>query len=254
MLPTTRPKPWFLCALVVVAVLYVLWKVAPVQLSHQLLLISPFHARTPHISGTVVDAMTGRPLPGMDICLLITVNDDFVGHTTKVMKSATTRTDASGMFSLARWDGTLDLFERGYGYGIAVTDPAARWDQKCAGDVYLLGRDPDVLQRELDLERGQPGSAENRRLPYFPAAVVGDPSNPYPFAYGHGLLDWLPSAALVQKIDDPKNVKVSLFPLLTDEKQCQSADSKLVEWCRWMNVSSAADALRKIAVNSSAGQ
>jgi hypothetical protein len=234
--------------LVVLAILYLFWKLAPVQFSHLLLLISPFHTGMPPISGTVVDEMTGKPLAGMDVCLVVTVIDNFVGHTTKVMRSATTRTDASGMFSFPRWDDMLDLSEKAGPYGIAVTDPAARWSEKCGSEIYLLGGGTDVVKREVELGRQHLGSPENKRLPYFPAAVVGNPSFPSPLVYfGDGTLSWLPKPAVVQKMGDLKNVRVSLFPLLPDEKQCQSQDANVLEWCQEINASDAAEALRKIA-------
>jgi hypothetical protein len=252
-LPTTRLKPWCVYTLVVLVVLYVFLIVDPVRSTHLLELISPFHIGMPRISGTVVDAMTGRPLPGMDVCLLATVNDNFVEHNIKVMRSETTQTDASGRFSFPRWSGMLDLSEN-WGYGITVTDPAALWKQKCGSDVYLLGGQPNVLQRELDMERQHRGSRENNFLPYFPVALVVDPNFPYPPPYGQDL-SWFPTGTLVRKMDDPRNLKITLIPFVLDEKQCQSApDSKVADLCEVMNESYTADDLRKILTNRSVGR
>lgn len=220
------------------------------QVSHLLVLLSPFHVGTPRISGTVVNAVTGRPVPAMDVCLLVTKVDTWFHTSTKVMHSVTTRTDASGVFFFARWDDFLDLFDKWDGYGIAVTDPAARWNEVCGNDIYLLGKGvpgfPDVLERELGIERQHAHSSENERLPYFPVAAVEDPEDPHPSTFENGLLSWLPHAALVQKIGDNVRLKIAVIPLLRQEDECRSAeDSNVAELCREMNVSDAADALRR---------
>jgi hypothetical protein len=61
----------------VVAVLVLFWKLAAGNFVTFLDRISPFHIGTPRISGTVVNAVTGRPVPGMDVCLLVTHIPDF---------------------------------------------------------------------------------------------------------------------------------------------------------------------------------
>jgi hypothetical protein len=245
-----KSKPWVLYALVVMAVLYLLWKIAPVQVAHLLVLLSPFHVGTPHISGMVVNALTGRPVPAMDVCLLVTKVDTWFNTSIKVMHSMTTRTDASGTFFFDRWDDFLDLFDKWDGYGIAVTDPAARWNAVCGNDTYLLGRGvlgfPDILKREVETARQHAHSSENERLPYFPVAAVKDPQDPHPSIFENGLLSWLPHAAVVQKIGDNVHLKLAVIPLLRHEDECRSAeDPNVAELCREMNVSDAADALRK---------
>ena len=270
-----KPKQWFIYFVLVVVVLYLFLELAPTQTARVLQRISPLRVSTPRISGTVVDAMTGKPLPGIDVCLLGMVSSpSFVrsGRDLKIMRNVSVKTDASGSFSFAQWEDTLDLFDRAAGYGIAVTDPAARWSEKCGSSFYLLGNSPDVLERELDLKREQPSSADRKQLPYFPAAAVFEPLAQRYLAYGDSSLSWLPRGGLLRKISghktagrklggpkpgdlttgdweigDPQNLTIPLIPLLSDENQCRSAsDSNIAELCREMNISYIADKLRKV--------
>jgi len=275
-----KPKQWVIYFVLGVLVLYLFLELAPTQTVRALLLISPFRVSMPRISGTVVDAMTGKPLPGMDVCLLALVSSPSIGTSgreLKIMRNVSMRTDASGSFSFARWSDMLDWFDRSAGYGIAVTDPAARWNEKCGSSFYLLSAGPDVLEHELELEGQLPASAEKKRLPYFPAAVVYEPLAPSPAAYDESALSWLPRAGLLRKISDGKNadrklrelnaddmvtgywevggvqnLTIPLIPLFADEGPCRAATNpNLVEVCRQMNLSYIAGKLRTASTNSS---
>src|SRR5579863_5497370 len=126
----SRTNGWVLYFLSIVGVLLLLtvvafvllWKLAPAKLVTFLDRVSPFHIGTPRISGTVVNAVTGKPVPGMDVCLLVTHIPANFDHRpgVEVMRSDMKQTDASGRFSFARWDSQLDIFEHWDGYGIAV--------------------------------------------------------------------------------------------------------------------------------------
>src|SRR5260370_31254259 len=71
--PVPRSKPeWGWPYLVLLLVVFVLlWKLAPVRILGLLDRLSPFHVGTPRISGTVVNAVTGRPLAGMVVSLFV---------------------------------------------------------------------------------------------------------------------------------------------------------------------------------------
>jgi len=253
--PPGKPKWWLPYFFLVVIILFLFWKLAPGRFLGFLDRLSPFHVTTPQISGTVVDAVTARPVPGMDVCLLVTrvaTNFDH-GHETKVMRSAMTHTDATGTFFFARWDGQLDLDDNADGYGIAVTDPAARWKDVCGQDIYLLGtRAPsghtDVFQRERYFQSLSDFAAKNT-APYFPVAMVRDPNTPHPEPYGpsgsFGSFFEFTDSTFVRKIGDSRKLMFALVPLLRDEKECRLVhDSELADLCLQMNHSLAADHLR----------
>jgi hypothetical protein len=245
--PRSKPQWWVPYFLLVVVVLFVLWKLTPGHVFTFFDRISPFHIGTPRISGTVVDAVTGRPVPGMDVCLLVTHIPSSFAHrpVTEVMRSVMTKTDASGAFFFARWDDQLDLLDHWDGYGIAVTDPAARWKDGCGREIYLLGN-ADIFEREISLQ-SLSDSAAKSAPPYFPVAMVQDPEDPHPSVYGtYVSFGHFAEGTLVRKIGDPSKLKIAVVPLLRDESECRLAQNPtFAELCRQMNQSLSADDLRK---------
>jgi|SRR5271166_1472072 len=254
LLPSERrakPKWWWPYLLLVLVVFFLLWELAPGSVLGLLDRLSPFHIGTPWISGTVVDAVTGKPVPGMDVCLLVTHAPSSFSHrpSTEVMRSVTTRTDVSGKFFFERWDDQLDLLDKWDGYGIAVTDPAAQWKEVCGKEVYLLGAGilsghADVFQSERIFQNDSGTAAETP--PYFPVAMVKDPNDPHPLLYGLRVsFGHFPDGTLVRKIGNPGKLKIALVPLLRDENECRLAqDPGFAELCRQMNQSLTADDLR----------
>jgi hypothetical protein len=248
----SKPKWWWPYFLLVVVVLFLLWKLAPGTAIGLLDRLSPFHIGTPWISGTVVDAVTGNPVPRMDVCLLVTYDRSSFSHrpTIEVLRSETTRTDESGRFFFERWDTQRDLFDSWDGYGIAVTDPAAQWKDVCGKEIYLLGAGtlsghPDVFQTETYFQ-DLSDSAAKSPPPYFPVAMVEDLNDPHPLPYGLRVsFGHFPDGTLVRKIGNPSKLKIALVPLLRDANECQLAqDPDSVNLCRQMNQSLIADALR----------
>jgi hypothetical protein len=245
-------KWWFPYLLLVVIVLFLLWKMAPGTFINFSDRLSPFHIGTPRISGTVVDAVTGRPVQGMDVCLLVTYTPANFDHRAgiEVMRKLTTQTDASGRFFFARWDDQRDWLDHWDGYGMVVTDPAAQWKEVCGKQVYLLGAGSrsghnDVFEAETYFH-SHSDSAAKSSPPYFPVAMVQDPNNPHPEAYGtYVSFGHFPEGTLVRKIGDTSKLKISLVPLLRDANECRSApDSYSAELCRVMNESLTANDLR----------
>jgi hypothetical protein len=220
----------------------------PERLAARCLVIHNYPLPNTQISGTVVNSVTGRPGPGMDVCLLVTYSASSFVHrpTTQVMHTVMTQTDASGRFFFARWDVQRDFFDDWDGYGLAVTDPAAQWKEMCGRDIYLLGN-ADIFQRETYLQ-SLSDSAAKSAPPYFPVAMVKDPNDPHPPAYGtHVSFGHFPDGSLVRKIGDPSKLKIALVPLLRDQNECRSAqDSDSAELCGVMNESLTADDLRTI--------
>jgi hypothetical protein len=248
----SKPKRWWPYFILLLVVFFLLWKLAPGSFLSFLDKLSPFHIGTPQISGTVVNAVTGRPLPGMDVCLLITyiTSTGNASHSIQVKRSATTQTDASGKFFFARWDDQLDLFDHWDGYGIAVTDPAAQWKDECGQDIYLLGAGiayghSDVFKMETYFQSLSDSDAKSSP-PYFPVAMVKDPNDPHPQVYALPVSFGLPEGTL-REMGSPGKLKIALIPLLRDENECRLAENPdFGELCRQMNESPTADDLRKV--------
>jgi len=239
-------KWWWPYFLLIVVVLFLLWKLAPARFINYLDRISPLHIGTPRISGTVLNAVTGKPVPGMDVCLLVTHTPSSFAHrpSTEVMRTVMRQTDAAGKFFFDRWDDQRDVLDDWDGYGIAVTDPAARWKDACGHEIYLLG-EADIFERETYFH-GHSDSAPKDAPPYFPVAMVKDPNDPHPPVYGiHVSFGHFPEGTLIRKIGDPGKLKIAVAPLLGDENECRLAkDANLADLCREMNQSPAADDLR----------
>jgi hypothetical protein len=259
----SRAERWWPYFLLIVVVLFLLWKLAPGSFLSFLDRLSPFHIGTPWISGTVVDAVTGRPVPGIDVCLLATyiTSTGNASHIIQVKRSEVTRTDVSGSFFFERWDDQIDWFDKWDGYGIAVTDPVAQWNDVCGHDTYLLGAgivygNNDIFQMETYFQSLSDSIAKNPPLPYFPVALVKDPNDPHPEPYRRAFSSFhFPDGALLRKIGNPSKLKIALVPLLRDENECRLAqDSDFAELCRQMNQSPTADALRKSWKLSPQGQ
>src|ERR1700736_2330520 len=89
----SKPKWWWPYLVLVLVVFALLWKLAPGRVLRLSEWLSPFRVGTPRISGTVVNAVTGRPVPGMDVCLLVTYvrPTGMSPHGTKVMRSVVIR-------------------------------------------------------------------------------------------------------------------------------------------------------------------
>lgn len=124
--------------------------------------IAPWFGGVPQISGTVVDAITGRPIRGMDVCLVARakwMNSIYVD------RSELTQSDASGKFSFAPWR----QGGAGAGYEIGIADPAAHVDLSCG---KYREEAPYLNQQEL------PSRDDGKRF-YFPmVAVQGLPTPP----------------------------------------------------------------------------
>ena len=252
------PKPrskfaWWPYLVLVLVVFFLLWQLAPGRVFVFLEWLSPFRVGTPWISGTVLDAVTGKPVPGVDVCLLVTyapVNFDH-RRSSEVMRSVGTRTDPSGRFFFERWDDELDWFDHWEGYGIVVTDPAAQWKEACGKGIYLLeasypsGGHSDIFRIEAYFQ-GLSDSPAKSPLPYFPAALVKDPDDPHPLPYGRSVsFGHFADGTLVRKLGNPSKLKIALVPLLRDKDECRLAeDSDFAELCRQMNQSPTADDLR----------
>lgn len=188
-------------------------------------LIAPWFGGVPKISGTLVDAVTGQSVPGMDVCLVALARGlNGVG----VDRSEVTQSDASGKFSFAP---SVQKGFGAWGYQIGITDPAAQLNLTC-------GKYRDLLTNGgLMGGQGFP-SSEDRRYFYFPVVIIqGPPNDPN---------DQTQYGPMLQKFTDPANIKIALIPLLQNDGECDVIrDHTNAGYCRWLNSSGDAARLRK---------
>src|SRR5260370_42430484 len=124
--PVPRSKPeWGWPYLVLLLVVFVLlWKLAPVRILGLLDRLSPFHVGTPRISGTVVNALTGRPVPGMGVWLLCSHVTPRIGVPSpppEGRRSVVTQTDSSRTFYFARGSAQAGWVRQWSAIEIAIT-------------------------------------------------------------------------------------------------------------------------------------
>jgi hypothetical protein len=185
-------------------------------------LIAPWFGGVPQISGTVVDAFTGQPVPGMDVCLVARakwMNSIYVD------RSEMTQSDASGKFSFApsRQGGAGAA-----GYEIGIADPAANVDLSCG---KYREQAPYLNQQEL------PSRDDGRRF-YFPMVAVQGPPIP--------LNDQVTYGWITEKFRDPGNIRIALIPLLQNESACAVIQDQVnASLCRYLNRSYDDALLRK---------
>jgi len=187
--------------------------------------IAQWTGGVPQISGTVVDALTGQPLSGMDVCLVARARGL---DGARVDRSEVTQSDASGKFffrpSIQTGFGFL-------GYQIEVADRAAQVGFSCGRYRDLL-TNPDLLRREPS------GSADDGKQFYFPLILVeGLPNDPN---------DHTDYGPLFQKFTDPGHIRVEMIPLLKSDDECDKmGDQHDATFCRQLNSSGDAALLRK---------
>jgi hypothetical protein len=183
----------------------------------------------PPISARVVDAVSGKPLAGMNVCLVGTDRG-----------SEETQTDPSGRFSFSSSIIRTDLFQNWLGYSVRVTDP--RMDIVKMGIVPHCGPSlsvdfmvaTDFLQAAA--AKLSPLDKLDRPL-YFPVAVGSQPLNGPPRTH-----------ALERKLGFPLGGRIALIPLLRNVDECRPInDPDLGEYCRALNGSAAAETLRGLS-------
>jgi hypothetical protein len=212
-----RRRPWLYLGLSVsvVGLLSICWYVgSEIFLFTKLAapLITPFFGGVPQIAGTVVDAVTGRPIQGMGVCLVARakwMNSIYVD------RSDMTQSDASGKFSFApsRQGGAGAA-----GYEIGIADPAAQVDLSCG---KYREEAPYLNQQELP-------SRDDGKHFYFPMVAVQGLSSP--------LNDQVTYGWITEKFPDPGNIRIALIPLLQNESECAVIqDPTDASFCRYLN-------------------
>ncbi len=175
----------------------------------------------PPVAAQVVDAVTGKPVPGMNICL----QAQDLGRS--LLESKTTTTGGSGRLFFTPSVHT-EFLRSLRGYWIRVTDPAVPVGAACGADINFS-----------ELNNGEwPSSLApdgNGRSKYFPVALLRGDADPYMSYWG----------AMHRSMDFPIDLRIVLIPFLQNPEDCkQIADPPLAQDCRQLNVYAAAMSLR----------
>jgi hypothetical protein len=164
----------------------------------------------PPISATVVNAITGKPLPGISVCLQARVWD--FGNVS-VLREDQTHTDSYGRFTFKASTHALDLLQSWERYTIEVEDPKIRYGfpQPCGGPNLW------VDERQVPPKDGTPF--------YFPVVMMEQVS-------------WqrVVDGSTSRKMIFPLGAHIPLIPVLQNPEQCRPMrDSSLVGFCRELN-------------------
>jgi hypothetical protein len=198
----------------------------------------------PPISARVVDAVSGKPLAGMNVCLEATVRN---WKEPAPPRSEETQTDPTGRFSFSSSIIHTDLFQNWLGYSVRVTDP--RMDIVKVGIVPHCGTSLTVdfivattFMRAASAELS-PLDKVDRPL-YFPVAVGSRPLTGLPRTH-----------AVEREMGFPLGGRIALIPLLGNVDECHSIkDPDLGEYCRALNGSAAAETLRALSQGGTSSQ
>ncbi len=191
-----------------------------------LFVASLFFGIVPPITGTVVDAVTGTPVPDMSVCLQSRVLD-FGKH--RIVREEMSKSDPAGRFSFASSIYKPDLLEHWVGYSIRVTDARVEPLPPCGAELV-----PGALSyygEGIEWKTGEEGSRV-----YFPVAFVHEAFGPNSLA----------ESSVRRKMSFSFRVRIEMIPLLANANQCQSIqDSLLAAYCAELNNSAAAERLRQ---------
>ncbi len=218
-LPIARPPKKHLWILLVFGLLLLIFLCS-------LFVASLFFGIVPPISGTVVDAASGAPLPGMSVCLQSRVRDF---GTVRVVREEISKSDSSGKFSFASSTYRPGPLDSWIGYSIRVIDPRVETQPPCGAELV-----PGVLNyygQGIEWKTGEEGSRV-----YFPVAFVHEYFGP----------NSLPESSVRRKMSFSFRVRIELIPVLANASQCQPIqDSLLAGYCADLNKSAAAEMLRQ---------
>jgi hypothetical protein len=181
----------------------------------------------PPISAKVVDAITGKPVPGMSVCLQVEAMN--LGGL-EGLRTDMSRTSASGRVFF--WPSVhASLLMAWRGYWIRVTDPSAQIVPPCGSYVSWMDLISGTKGWPINL-----GPDENGTPKYFPVALLRGEPDPY-------FPRW---SALHRAMGSPMGSRIALIPVLQSASDCkQIPDPSLAEDCRQLNTYAAAMSLRK---------
>ena len=177
----------------------------------------------PPLSTKVVDAVTGKPISGMNVCLEVSVGPS----THQVLRKEISKSSPSGWTFF--WPSVHNLILLGGwgGYRIRVTDPQTEFAEWCEPSPRW---NPESNPWPMYLGEGESGHPR-----YFPVALVkqGD--------FEVHDLGW---RAMRRRLGFPLRVHIPLIPVLENMDGCKHIqDPSLAEDCRQLNTYAAAMSL-----------
>jgi hypothetical protein len=179
----------------------------------------------PPISAKVVDAISGKPIPRMNVCLQFE-SMNLGGLGARGITVSTTNRWGRVFFWPSIHAAVLPSWR---GYWIRVTDPDAQIVPPCGAYVGWMELGAKGWPINLEPE-------ENSSRRYFPVALVRDEMNP-------NFRGW---SALHRALDSAVGSRIALIPVLQNVSDCrQISDAQLEEDCRQLNTYAAAMSLRK---------
>ena len=179
----------------------------------------------PPIYTRVVDAITGKPVPGMTVCLQ--VENMNLGGLEGLRSDISRTTDSGRVFFWPSIHAGLLLAWRGY--WIRVTDPNAQIAPECGANVGWM----DFGAKGWPINFGPEGNGKRKYLPV--ALLRGEPDSYFP--------RW---GAMHRTMGFPLGSRIALIPVLQNASDCkQIPDPSLAEDCRQLNTYAAALSLRK---------
>jgi hypothetical protein len=162
----------------------------------------------PPVSGTVVDAVTGRPIGAIRACLR--VDAEALGHS-EVLRTETVKTDNSGKFAFRPSVYDLSMLTQWRGYSVRLTDPQNDMAAPCGPE---LG--PGLSETHPDQAIRVKG--------YFPVALVE------PIRAAKSNLAW---SSTTRPMGPRSGMKILLLPVLTVPDECSRVTSQqLANDCR----------------------
>jgi hypothetical protein len=175
----------------------------------------------------VVDASTGKPVAGVNVCLEVGAKDWHSGETLRIVS---TQTDSSGNLWISPSIHWLSLFESSGGYTIRINDSHLNIDTKL--DTYPVCGEPHVA---ITVTESQVPIFTSSDWPvYFPVTLVKQPTHQLPTSYSYS-----------REMVFPLGSKVPLVPFLKSRDACQpTKDPTWAAYCKVENNSWLADQLR----------
>jgi hypothetical protein len=183
----------------------------------------------PPISVKLVDAITGKPVPGMNVCLQVesmTLGGPEPLRTTESSSGPSGRT----FFWPAVY---MNYFLTGWrGYWIRVTDPDVQLATTCGTYLSWIYIHPEEWPTDLGPDAGG-------RQKYFPVALLRGSGSDPDFILRGG------RDAMQREMEFPVGLRIALIPVLKDVSDCEHiADGSLAEYCLQLNTYAAAMSLR----------
>lgn len=172
----------------------------------------------PPISAQVVDAVTQKPISGMNVCLQVHVLN-WERH--DVPRQVVSKTNHHGKFGF--FPSVQNVFMSGWeGYSIRVTDPDGFWGSSTCGSAAY----GDLLN---EVHPGATLDPTRDKTRYFPVLLIQP---------GDGTTEGLEWGSTRRPIYRSLHMRIPLIPVLTDIAECSKIpDSGLAEDCRRINTS-----------------